>query len=99
MPWSNLSTNYTNSPVGLLDFANSSTGSLFGASMVLIIYVVVFMANSSRPKTAFAIAGFFAMITAFMLSWILTSFSVIYIYLATASFLVGLLPLGLSRDN
>jgi len=91
MTWTNLSQNYTNSPAGIIDFANASTSGYFGGTILALVWIIVVMATHERsPKFSFVVAGFFASITAVFLKIMLASFGDIYLLAAFGSFILSL---------
>ena len=101
MVWTNFSTNYTASVVGMMNFGDISTGGLLGPLICLAVYIIVCMATWTRgSKVALMTAGFFCMMTAFFMKWMLTSFSDAYLTFAVGIFLVSFIPIiFMSREN
>ena len=94
MVWTNFSQNYTASAVGMMNFADMATGGFLGPLLCLAVYVITVMATWSRgPKTSLMVAGFFCMMTAFFMKWMLTSFSDTYLTFAVGVFLVSFIPI------
>lgn len=100
MPWTNLSSNYTNSPIGVLDFANSSTAGFFGGSIVAIVWLIAMMSTHDRnPKFSFVVAGFFAFIAGVLLKMMLASFSDVILLATFGSFVAPLMLIAFSRSQ